>query len=345
MRYLSYVKYVTSMESSYYYFDYSVEGVKLRFVKPYDYEYKTWCKMRWRDKPLYDVFSTEFKAYSADYYRDALETGKITISGKKVPIDYIIRNGECIIHKTIRQEPPVLATEIEIIHEDDQMLVVNKPSSMPVHASGAYHRNSLIKILQLEQGYSTLKPIHRLDRLTSGVVILAKSQQSAAELTNSLKSDAAQKLYVARVKGRFPSEEVKVNAGISCLDHQNGVYKIDTEGKSSETYFSLMKYIEEADESVIYCRPITGRTHQIRLHLLHLGHPIANDICYGGELKDPVTVPFNEFYKRIKLESGAHTIPLEDLRELSIWLHAYEYRLSESEVFRTSFPAWCNKDG
>lgn len=345
MECLPFLNDATTMESSYYYFDYSAEGIRLRFVKPYDYEYKTWCKMRWRDKPLYDIFSTEFKAYSADYYRDALQNGKITISGKKVPIDYILRNGDCIIHKAVRQEPPVLACEIEIIEDNDDMLVVNKPSSMPVHASGAYHRNSLIKILQMEYGYSDLKPIHRLDRLTSGIIILAKTSQSAAELTNKLISDTAQKKYVARVKGKFPSEEVKVNVGISCLDHQNGVYQVDSNGKSSETSFSLMKYLEDEDESVIYCRPITGRTHQIRLHLKHLGYPIANDICYGGVLKDPVTVPFNEFYKRIKLESGAHIVPLEDLRELSIWLHAYEYSLSASEVFRTSLPAWCNKDG
>ena len=145
----------------------------LRFVKPYSHEFKTFAKRRWIDQKLIDVFKVEFKAFSPAYYEGAIEHGKITVNDKIVDIDYRIREGDKIVHKTTRHETPVLATLPKVIYENEEFIVLDKPSSLPVHACGNFMHNTLLKLAESEMDYPNLKTVHRLDRQTSGIVFFA----------------------------------------------------------------------------------------------------------------------------------------------------------------------------
>ena len=146
----------------------------LRFVKPYKYEFKTFAKRRWIDKKLLDIFKVEFKAFSPTYYAEAITNGKVTVNGKKVSIEYKIKEGDKIIHETVREETPVIATLPKLIYEDEEFVAFNKPSSLPVHACGNFMFNTLLKVVEIEMGYPDLKTVHRLDRQTSGILFFAK---------------------------------------------------------------------------------------------------------------------------------------------------------------------------
>jgi 23S rRNA-/tRNA-specific pseudouridylate synthase len=132
---------------------------------------------------------------------------------------------------------------------------------------------------------------------------------------------------------------MEIKEKILCVDHKNGVYKVDPAGKDSYTIVKHMFYDEETDESVVECRLITGRTHQIRVHLSYIGHPIANDICYGGQCSSPPTVP-DAYYK---LRFGDQVVKLEKTAQLEIYLCSYRYILTQNLDFSAPQPPWAQK--
>ena len=241
------------------------------------------------------MFLTEFKAYDEAYYKEAISLGLIQVNSQRVDLSYILRNGDTITHSALRNEPPVLNTRIIIACDLPNILVVNKPSSIPVHPSGAYYKNSMIYILEHEMGFKNLHLVHRLDRVTSGLIILAKNPQTANVLTSMFQSHTTQKYYVARVKGNFPYIDKVINEKIMCISHKEGIYKVNDSGKESITRVKKLFYDSIHNESVVECKPLTGRTHQIRVHLSYIGYPIANDTCYGGEMLNPIQSPESLF--------------------------------------------------
>jgi tRNA pseudouridine synthase 9 len=118
----------------------------LRFVKEYSHSFSCHAKRRWIGQKLIKIYSEEFKAFSETYYANSMNhegKGKITVNKEKVDIDYCIKDGDYILHETIREETPVCNDKITIIKETDDYLIVNKPSSMPVHACGNFKFNTL----------------------------------------------------------------------------------------------------------------------------------------------------------------------------------------------------------
>ncbi|KIL68702.1 hypothetical protein M378DRAFT_99146 [Amanita muscaria Koide BX008] len=271
----------------------------LRKVPPYWYPYTTMAKMRWLGRELLEVVSTEFRDRSMEYYRYALESGVTTVNGKIAKPDTIIRDGDRIENVVHRHEPPVSSRPVKILHHDAerQFIVVDKPGSIPVHASGRYYKNSLIEILVNEFGYEKVYPVNRLDRLTSGLMIIPLSADCARVLTAEFQAGTVRKEYIARCKGKFPEyasllvegihsdsharEEVVCEEPLLTVDRQMGLNIVHTEGKHAKTLFNRLHYDANTDSSVIRCRPFTGRSHQIRVHLQFLGHPIANDSVYA----------------------------------------------------------------
>ncbi|OCH94146.1 pseudouridine synthase [Obba rivulosa] len=255
----------------------------LKKIAPYWYPYTTMAKGRWLGREILEVVSTEFRDRSMEYYRYALESGVTTINGKVAKPDTVVRNGDRIENIVHRHEPPVTATPVKIIHHDKEreFIVVNKPGSIPVHASGRYFRNSLIEILKNDFGFEKVHPINRLDRLTSGMMILPLSALRAAEISKEFMAGTVRKEYVARSKGEFPEEEVICDQPLLTIDRQMGLNVVHPEGKPAKTIFKRLHYDANTDTSVIHCIPLTGRSHQIRVHLQYLGYPIANDPVYS----------------------------------------------------------------
>jgi len=124
------------------------------------------------------------------------------------------------------------------------------------------------------------KACNRLDRLTSGLMFMAKTPEAANDFMGQLQTRTIKKQYVARVKGEFPSEEVTCNQPILSVSPKLGLNRVRASGKTAKTLFRRIRYNPEKNYSIVECHPFTGRTHQIRVHLQFLGHPITNDpVC------------------------------------------------------------------
>ncbi|KIJ15658.1 hypothetical protein PAXINDRAFT_180656 [Paxillus involutus ATCC 200175] len=260
-------------------------GPGLKKMPPYWYPYTTMAKERWLGREILEIVSTEFRDRSMEYYRYALESGVTTINGKVAKPDTIVKNGDRIENVVHRHEPPVTATPVKIILHDKErdFLVINKPGSIPVHASGRYYRHSLVEMLRFEFGFEKVYTINRLDRLTSGLMIIPLNADVARSLTKEFMNGSVRKEYVARCKGEFPTEEVVCEQPLLTVDRQMGLNIVHPEGKPAKTVFNRLHYDANTNTSVLRCRPFTGRSHQIRVHLQYLGHPIANDPVYSEE--------------------------------------------------------------
>ncbi|PNY25259.1 Pseudouridine synthase [Tolypocladium capitatum] len=287
----------------------------LRRVHPYHWTYNTYCKERWRGRTLIDIFESEFRDRPAEYYRNSMERGDIYVNGKQVGPDYAVRNGDLVSHTMHRHEPPVTADPVGIIHEDDDMIVINKPSGVPVHPAGRYKFNSVIEIMKADRGKEFIPyPCNRLDRLTSGIMFVAKSVRAAEELGNKIKERTVRKEYIARVVGEFPDGEVVCDQPILQISPKLGLNRVRANGKTARTVFRKLAYyppptterglakmaeakggqggaaeerhkpwLKKKGYSIVRCLPVTGRTHQIRVHLQFLGHPIQNDPIYANQ--------------------------------------------------------------
>ncbi|XP_046843007.1 RNA pseudouridylate synthase domain-containing protein 2-like [Xenia sp. Carnegie-2017] len=251
----------------------------LRFVKPYFFTFSTHCKGRWLQRKLHDVMSQEFQSETAEYYKKAIEIGNITVNGNQVNKDFILQNNDLIQHKVHRHEPPVTSEKIQIISQKDDIIVVNKPSSIPIHPCGRYRHNSLVFLLGREFGFVNLYTIHRIDRLTSGIVIFSKTLTKAQELERQLREHELKKEYLCKVKGEFPSDVIRCEEPIVVVSHKVGVCRVHKEGKPCTTVFKRQHY--DGKNSIVKCEPLTGRMHQIRVHLQWLGFPIVDDPLYN----------------------------------------------------------------
>ncbi|KAJ7647879.1 hypothetical protein FB45DRAFT_210377 [Roridomyces roridus] len=256
--------------------------VGLKKVQPYWYPYTTMAKLRWQNRELLEVVSSEFRDRSMEYYRYALESGVTTVNGKIARPETIIKNGDRIENIVHRHEPPVTSTPIKILHHDveREFIVIDKPGSIPIHSTGRFHYNTLIEILQHEFGFKAY-PVNRLDRLTSGLMILPLSSQCANTMAKEFEATTVHKEYVTRCQGEFPEEEIVCKEPLLTVDRQMGLNIVHPEGKPAETVFKRIRYDANTDTSVVLCKPLTGRSHQIRVHLQFLGHPVANDPVYS----------------------------------------------------------------
>ncbi|TYI90527.1 hypothetical protein E1A91_D03G128800v1 [Gossypium mustelinum] len=183
-------------------------------------------------------------------------------------------------------EPPVMACDVEVLQNEPDVLTVCKPASVPVHPCGQYRKNTVLGILQAEYGLAPLYPIHRLDRLVSGLLIMAKNPAKADSFRQHIEAGLVQKQYVAKVVGVFLDAEQVVDANIDYNAREGrstaevGISNGDTtlKGKAACTKFTRIS--TNGIHSIVLCEPVTGRTHQIRVHLQCTGHPIANDMLY-----------------------------------------------------------------
>lgn len=257
----------------------------IRKLTPYWHPYTTMAKERWLGREILEVVSTEFRDRSMEYYRYALESGVTSINGKSAKPDTIIKNGDRIENVVHRHEPPISSTPVKIVLHDKErgFLVINKPGSIPVHATGRYYHHSLVQILRNDFGFDRVYTINRLDRLTSGLMIVPLNADLARSLSAEFVNGSVRKEYIARCKGEFPVGEVVLEEPLLTVDRQMGLNIVHPQGKPAKTAFNRIHYDSNTHTSVVRCRPFTGRSHQIRVHLQYLGHPIANDPIYSEE--------------------------------------------------------------
>ncbi|XP_023208539.1 RNA pseudouridylate synthase domain-containing protein 2 isoform X2 [Xiphophorus maculatus] len=258
----------------------------LRKVVPYYFDFKTYCKGRWIGKSLLEVFKSEFRAESIEYYEKAAKEGRIRLNESPVDdLSVVLRNNDHMRNTVHRHEPPVIGAPLKILVDDGEVLVVDKPASIPVHPCGRFRHNTVIFILGKEHGVSKLHTVHRLDRLTSGVLLFARTLETSKKLDQLVRDRQLEKEYVCRVEGEFPEGELICEEPILVVSFKIGLCRVDPKGKESRTVFRRLSF--NGKTSLVRCFPLTGRTHQIRVHLQYLGFPILNDPIYGSHAWGP----------------------------------------------------------
>lgn len=351
---------------------YVIDG-PLRRVTPYYFTYLTYCKLRWRDRKLVDIFIEEFRDRDPEFYKKTIAEGNVLLNKKPSTIDTIVKNGDLISHRCHRHEPPVSSRPIKIVFEDKDVIAIDKPSGIPVHPAGRVRYNSVTKILQHELGI-TVHPCNRLDKLTLGLMFLGKTPKGAEFFVKQIRERTVRKEYIARVKGKFPTGPIKADQPLYTRSPKHSLNVVDfSVGKPAETEFQRVSYDSKTDTSVVKCHPLTGRTHQIRVHLQYLGHPIANDPIYlsefiwgenlgkGSEGADEALI--NRLDQIGKSRATSSWInPKEDgevlkddcceecatpfysdpgPNDLDLWLHAYKYEAEDALwSYQTDYPDW-----
>ncbi|RZF46026.1 hypothetical protein LSTR_LSTR004739 [Laodelphax striatellus] len=259
----------------------------LRKVYPYYFTFTTFTKGRWVGEKILDVFAREFRAHPAEEYERCIRTGSLTVNYEKVDVDYRLKHNDLLANVVHRHEVPVTADPIAIIHMDEDVVVVNKPASIPVHPCGRYRHNTVVFILAKEYQLRNLRTIHRLDRLTSGLLLFGRTPKKARQMEQQIRNRQVQKEYVCRVEGEFPDEVVKISEPIEVVSYKIGVCKVSPKGKECSSTFHKLGYNPESNTSVVLCLPHSGRMHQIRVHLQYLGYPVVNDPLYNHTVFGP----------------------------------------------------------
>lgn len=192
----------------------------------------------------------------------------------------IARAGERFYRKIPAEVEPAVSADIRILHEDEAIVVINKPAPLPIHPSGRFNRNTLQAILQTVYHPQKPRPAHRLDANTTGLVIFTRTRHFAKFVQPQFERGEVQKTYLARVGGHPLKDTFSCDAPIGDEPVSAGARQVDeVNGLPARTEFRVLR--RDADgTSLLEARPLTGRTNQIRLHLWHLGFPICGDPVY-----------------------------------------------------------------
>ena len=229
--------------------------------------------------------------------QDAAKNGSIFVNGTPVKSNYKVKPNDQV--RVLFQHPPhenLLVAEdipLDIVYEDDQLLVVNKPAGMVVHPGHGNYSGTLINALIFHfdnlPNNSSERPglVHRIDKDTSGLLVVAKTEHAMAHLTAQFKAKTSEREYVAIVWGNLEEDQGTIEGNIGRHPKnrlQNTVFLDDEadKGKPAVTHYKVLERLGYV--TLVSCKLETGRTHQIRVHMKHIGHTLFNDERYGGNL-------------------------------------------------------------
>ncbi|MBR2987831.1 MAG: RluA family pseudouridine synthase [Clostridia bacterium] len=212
--------------------------------------------------------------------------GGVRLNGEVVHMRAAVKNGDVIeVEYPEENSENVLpmAIPLTILYEDEDILVVDKPCDMPIHPSRGNHLPTLANAVRYYMGRDfVFRAITRLDRDTSGVVLIAKNQLSAAVLGREIMAQGMKKLYRARVTGIPEPRMGEIFAPI-VRESEDSIRRVVREdGKDSLTRYRVIS-VDEEGNALCEVEPVTGRTHQIRVHMAHIGHPLKDDFLYGTQ--------------------------------------------------------------
>ncbi len=235
---------------------------------------------------------TQLKGVPKSMIYRILRKGEVRVNKKRVKPEYKLEDGDEIRVPPVRvaeREEQAVSPKLDkvaalanaILYEDDYLLVLNKPAGTAVHGGSGLSFGVIEGLRALRPEARFLELVHRLDRDTSGILLVAKKRSALRALHEQLREKGMQKDYLALVRGDWPSHLKVIQAPLlkNILQSGERIVRVSAEGKPSETRFKVEERFGFA--TLVKASPVTGRTHQIRVHTLHGGHPIAFDDRYG----------------------------------------------------------------
>ncbi|WP_310550242.1 RluA family pseudouridine synthase [Paenibacillus glufosinatiresistens] len=252
----------------------------------------TWTVQAEDAKVRIDKYITE--AWEADISRSQvqlwIEGGHITVNGRQIKANYKLSAGDEIAVRVPEPEAAELTPEdipLDVVYEDSDVIVVNKPRGMVVHPAAGHPSGTLVNALMyhckdLSGINGEIRPgiVHRIDKDTSGLLMAAKNDASHASLAGQLKEHSVTRRYFAVVHGNMAHDEGTVDAPIGRDPHDRKLYTVtERNSKTAVTHFQVVERF--GDSTLLELKLETGRTHQIRVHMKFIGHPLVGDPVYG----------------------------------------------------------------
>lgn len=236
-----------------------------------------------------DKYLGENTEYTRSKIQKMIENKNVTVSGKEVKPSYILKENDMVEITEYIEETDVLPENIplDIYYEDDDLIVVNKPSGMVVHPAPGNYTGTLVNALlyhtnNLSSVNTNIRPgiVHRIDADTSGLLLVAKNDKSHNILAEAIQKKEVRREYIALVSGVINEDTATIDAPIG--RDSNNRKKMCVTGNNSKEAVTHIRVLERyKNATLIRCKLETGRTHQIRVHLNYIGHPIVNDPVYG----------------------------------------------------------------
>ena len=299
-----------------------------------------------------DLFLKEkYRKLSREYLQKAIKQQRVTLNHEATKPSRVLRTGDKVYVLSTRGNEPRVDFNYKVLFEDEHILVVDKPGHLPVHPTGRYFFHTLLTQLRVVNGNEVDQGgefyiVHRLDRETSGVLVIGKTSSAAASLVDQFSRRATDKEYLAIVQGVMPEDSYVVDVPLAS-DPKSTIklkmYAVEMGADGEPLYVPKKEMLPARTEiqvverlekyTVVRCMPHTGRQHQIRVHLHHLGFPILGDKLYGrsddfflGSLKEDIS---------IEIEPG------KSLTRHALHAHRLEFLhpvTKEKKVFTSGFP-------
>ena len=242
---------------------------------------------------------------SRSFIKKLIDNGDVLVNGKQVKASFVPKYGDEILLKLPEMIVPDIVAEdipLDIVYEDDDVIVINKPKGMVVHPAAGNYTGTIVNALMyhcrdnLSGINGVLRPgiVHRIDKDTTGLIIAAKNDKAHRSLAEQLKEHSITRRYKAIAIGTFKEKEGRIEAtiGRSTTDRKKMAANARN-GKDAVTHYKVLNVIQNGKYSHVECVLETGRTHQIRVHMAYIGHPLLGDFTYG---------PFKEGQKVLGVE-------------------------------------------
>ncbi len=275
---------------------------------------------------LDNFLTRELKGVPRSRLYRGLRKGEIRVNKRRVKADYRLVSGDRVRIPPLTQPAPGAATRIprywqselsaRTVYEDDGLLVIDKPAGLAVHGGSGLDFGLIECLRALREKDHYLELVHRLDRDTSGLIMVARKPAVLRALHQQLRGDRVGKRYLALAIGRWPRGLKRVEAPLAknVLSSGERVVRVSREGKPSVTEFSVLERFPEA--TLLEARPVTGRTHQIRVHALHAGCPLLGDDKYASDTARSLAARIG--LKRLFLHAAGLSIELPEAGKLEL---------------------------
>lgn len=236
---------------------------------------------------LDQFLALRYPQFSRSHWQSRIKRSQVLLNSRGAKPNETVKKDSTIKYLVSRPDEPLVNENIQFLYNKDGLLVVDKPADLPVHPGGSYFKGTLVEILKEQHGFDYIAPIQRLDRETSGVMLVCTNKIAASQYSKWLKVGLFQKIYLLAVEGKFPTSlhavgwQRTIDSEEILTRYEFSLEQKGEQDKRSETKFKRLHYNKHQDTSLLLVKTLTGRHHQIRCTANSVGFPVVGDKLYG----------------------------------------------------------------